>query len=129
MKQIRRVFGDNFSLFLNKKKQKNKCCGYSLESPWCSEAILMGTQYYPQHMFLWRTIENYPLIIAKYPPYLVLSRSMAKTYEIECASSEQSDRLAQLQSLKSLHCNLLRVIFHVLQPFQTFDCTKLYHSG
>ena len=25
---------------------------------------------YPQHMFLWRTIENYSLIIIKYPPYL-----------------------------------------------------------
>ena len=25
---------------------------------------------YPQHMFLWRTDENYPLIIIKYPPYL-----------------------------------------------------------
>ena len=25
---------------------------------------------YPQHMFLWRIIENYPLIIIKYPPYL-----------------------------------------------------------
>ena len=25
---------------------------------------------YPQHMFLWRTIENYLLIITKYPPYL-----------------------------------------------------------
>ena len=26
---------------------------------------------YPQHMFLWRTGENYPSIIIKYPPYLV----------------------------------------------------------
>ena len=25
---------------------------------------------YPQHMFLWETTENYPLIIIKYPPYL-----------------------------------------------------------
>ena len=24
----------------------------------------------PQHMFLWRTIENYLLIIIRYPPYL-----------------------------------------------------------
>ena len=22
------------------------------------------------HMFLWRTVQNYPLIITKYPPYL-----------------------------------------------------------
>ena len=25
---------------------------------------------YQQHMFLWRTDENYPSIIIKYPPYL-----------------------------------------------------------
>ena len=25
---------------------------------------------YPQHMFLWRTGENYPSVIIKYPPYL-----------------------------------------------------------
>ena len=25
---------------------------------------------YPQHMFLWRTDENYPSLIIKYPPYL-----------------------------------------------------------
>ena len=28
---------------------------------------------YPQHMFLWRTDENYPSIIIKYPPYLSFS--------------------------------------------------------
>ena len=36
---------------------------------------LMGTRRsdsneYPQHMFLWRNVENYPSIITKYPPYL-----------------------------------------------------------
>ena len=25
---------------------------------------------YPQHMFLWRNKQTYPLIITKYPPYL-----------------------------------------------------------
>ena len=34
------------------------CCGYILES-----------NEYPQHMFLWRTRENYPSIIPKYPPF------------------------------------------------------------
>ena len=27
---------------------------------------------YPQHMFLWRTDKNYPSVIIKYPPYLVI---------------------------------------------------------
>ena len=40
---------------------KNICCGYSLEVPqW-------GTSNeYPQHMFLWRTEENYPRVVTKY---------------------------------------------------------------
>ena len=25
---------------------------------------------YPQHMHLWRTAQNYPSVIIKYPPYL-----------------------------------------------------------
>ena len=65
VKQVRRVFEDNvgvhFSLFLH----KNICCEYSLESPCPS-----SSNEYPQHMFLRRTIENYPLIITKYPFYL-----------------------------------------------------------
>ena len=44
---------------------KNICCGYSLESP-CKH----DSKEYTQHMFLWRTDENYSLIIIKYPPYL-----------------------------------------------------------
>ena len=36
---------------------QNTCCGYSLESP----------------MFLWRTIEKYPLIILKYMYLLICS--------------------------------------------------------
>ena len=43
----------------------NICCGYSLESPRRGDS-----NEYPQHMFLWRTIENYPLIVTKYHPYL-----------------------------------------------------------
>ena len=46
-----------FFLFLH----KYICCGYSLEAPH------QGTSNeYPQHMFLWRTGENYPIIITKY---------------------------------------------------------------
>ena len=41
------------------------CCGYSLEAP------RRGNSHeYPQHTFLWRTMENYPLIIIKHPPCL-----------------------------------------------------------
>ena len=35
--------------------------GYSLEAPWQG-----ASNEYPQHMFLWRTGENYPIIITKY---------------------------------------------------------------
>ena len=34
-------------------------------------AIRGDSNEYAQHMFLWRTVENYPLIIIKYPPYLL----------------------------------------------------------
>ena len=64
MKQIRGVFEDNLGiilLFLD----KNICCGYSLELPERGDS-----NEHPQHTFLWRTIETYPLIITKYPPYL-----------------------------------------------------------
>ena len=46
-----------FFLFL----YKNICCGYSLEAPRRG-----ASNEYPQHMFLWRTGENYPRIIIKY---------------------------------------------------------------
>ena len=39
--------------------------GFSLESP-----QLGNSDEQPQHMFLWKTGENYPQIIIKYPPYL-----------------------------------------------------------
>ena len=45
----------------------NICCGYSLESLHRDEAILMNIH---NIMFLWRTVQNYPSIITKYPPYL-----------------------------------------------------------
>ena len=54
----RRVFENNLRYF----SIKNICCGYSLESPRRG-----NSNEYPQLMFLWRTIENYPVIIIKYP--------------------------------------------------------------
>ena len=45
-----------FFLFLHKKV----CCGYSLEAP-CQGA----SNEFQQHVFLWRTGENYPKIITK----------------------------------------------------------------
>ena len=60
-----KAFEDNldvkFSLFLH----KTKCCGYSLESP-----DQGSSNEQPQHMFLWRSKENYPSNIIKYPPCL-----------------------------------------------------------
>ena len=46
-----------FFLFLH----KNICCWYSLEVPRCG-----ASNEYPQRMFLWRTGENYPIIITKF---------------------------------------------------------------
>ena len=40
---------------------KNMCYGYSLESPRRGDS-----NEYPQHMFLWRNNDNYPLIILKF---------------------------------------------------------------
>ena len=38
---------------------------------------------YPEHMFLWRTDENYPSIIIKYPPYLFFWKSNTCKINIE----------------------------------------------
>ena len=35
---------------------------------------------YPQHMFLWRTGENYPSLIIKYPPYLFYWSHLVKWF-------------------------------------------------
>ena len=56
------IIKGKFSLFLHKKI----CCGYSLESPRRGDS-----NEYQQHMFLLRSDENYPLIIIKYPSYLL----------------------------------------------------------
>ena len=63
--QIKRVFEDNQGIIFV-ILHKNVCCAYSLESPQWGDS-----NEYPQHVFLWRTVENYPLIILKYPPYLL----------------------------------------------------------
>ena len=46
---------------------KNVCCGYSLESPGRGDS-----NEYPQCMFIWKNMENYPFIITEYPPCLFL---------------------------------------------------------
>ena len=40
---------------------KNICCGYSHKVPHRG-----ASNEYPQHIFLWRNGENYPIIITKY---------------------------------------------------------------
>ena len=61
---FQRVFGDDQGIiFLI--SPLNVYCGYSLE------LLQQGdSNEYPQRMILWRTDENYPLIIIKYPSYL-----------------------------------------------------------
>ena len=48
---------------------KNICCGYLLELP-CWGWSWGDSNEYPQHTFLWRTDNHFPLIITKYPLYL-----------------------------------------------------------
>ena len=73
---ISRVFEDNLGIILLISPLKHMlwvliriamtvCCGYSLESPRQGDS-----NEYPKHVFYWRTEENYPSIIIKYPPYL-----------------------------------------------------------
>ena len=45
---------------------KNICCGCSLQSPRRGDS---NEYRYPQHRFLWRNKQNYPIIITRYPPY------------------------------------------------------------
>ena len=56
---------------------QNVCCGYSLESPQRGDS-----NEYPQHTFLWRNKQIYPLIFTKYPPY-VFHRNPKKVYKID----------------------------------------------
>ena len=55
----------------------NICSGYSLELPRRSNSV-----EYSQHMFLWRTIENYLLIITKYLPFLFYCRIMGSARKV-----------------------------------------------
>ena len=86
---------------------------YSLEFPWRGDS-----NEYPQHMFLWRTKENYPLIITKYPPYLfhwkpsyLLEPPHDKTNKMACVPSEASDQPGH-------HPSLIRVFtVHMKKPW------------
>ena len=108
VKQVRRVFKDNLEIIFV-ILHKNIYCGYSLESPRniCSGYSLESprrgdSNEYPQYMFLWRTIENYPSIITKYPPYLFhCEEGTAKLTKI-CVYGKNSDHAVQPHSLISL---------------------------
>ena len=63
------IIKGKFCLFLH----KNIYCGYSLELPRQGQG---DSNEYPQHMFLWRTDENYPSIITKYKLYLFNCKTM-----------------------------------------------------
>ena len=56
-----------FLLFLH----ENVYCGYSLEAPQRG-----ASNEYPQHIFLWRTGENYPRIITEYSSLTLLPRRL-----------------------------------------------------
>ena len=58
---IGRLFFVNF--------HKNLCCGCSFKSPRQGDS-----NEHPQHRFLWKNKQNYPLIIIKYPKKI--SRNM-----------------------------------------------------
>ena len=50
---------------------KNVCCEFSLELPRRGDSNGQGdSNEYPQHTFLWRNKQNYPLMIMKYLHYL-----------------------------------------------------------
>ena len=62
VKQIWWVFDDHLEIIVHTSPLKR---GYSLESPHRS-----NSNEYPQHVFLWRTVGNYPVLIIKYSLFL-----------------------------------------------------------
>ena len=59
----------------------------SFELPWWGDS-----KEYPQHMFLWRAVQNYPLIIIKWA-------ATWQNQQNECAPSEDSDQPGHPPSL------------------------------
>ena len=57
---------------------------------------------YPQHMFLWRTDENYPSTIIKYPPYLIFSHVILLV--LSCGGSYHN---MHLNVQNSVYCHFL----------------------
>ena len=79
--QMRIVFLNNLGIYTCYFSIKSIHFGYSVEllglgcsneytHHHCCSPRRGCSNEYSQHMFLWRTIEKYPLIISKYPSYL-----------------------------------------------------------
>ena len=78
------IFSGIFFLFLH----KNISCGYSLEAPQQG-----ASNEYPQHMFLWRTGENYPRITIKYSS---LPSPLGYSFEVPHQSSHNMLFISEL---------------------------------
>ena len=63
VEQIMRVFQDNLGIIFDLFSIKTYVVGTHYNR-------LADSNQCPQDMFLWRTEENYPSIITKYPPYV-----------------------------------------------------------
>ena len=67
---------------------KNICCGYSIEAPW-----QVASNEYPQHMFIWRTGANYPIIITKYSSLTIsLNMSTFCTFNLDLCKGKVNPR-------------------------------------
>ena len=71
--------------------------GYSLELPQRGDS-----NEYPQHMFLWRNKQNYPIIITKYPSYLIICSTDLDSYIKPCYSRRDNKFWIQQRNM-SLH--------------------------
>ena len=68
---------------------------------------------YPQHMFLWRTDINYPLIIIKYPSYLSYWKALIADVKNEGQVNPGRAFTVNAHKIFSLYFSLLSIIFQV----------------
>ena len=94
-----RVFEDNLVIiFVISPNYKNIRCGYSLESyrpPRGGDS----NEYPPQHMFLWRLIENYPLS----PNTLLICSTEINLLSITCIKNFQQGQRIETDG-QSTYC-------------------------